>query len=100
MDKVFWVQNEHCVVIDIYVQPGAKISQIIGKHGDRLKLKIGAPPIDGKANQAVIDFFAKLLNLTKNNIAIVSGEKSRNKRVSLIGNVPFFIQQIEELIND
>lgn len=97
---MFVVQSERCLIIDIYVQPGVKVSQIIGKHGERLKLKISAPPIDGKANQAVIDFFAQFLALAKCNVNIESGEKSRNKRVSLIGNVPFFIQQVEGLIND
>lgn len=97
---MFVIQNEQCLMIDIYVQPGAKVSQIIGKHGERLKLKISAPPVDGKANQAVIDFFAQFFALAKRDVSIESGEKSRNKRVSVIGNVPFFMQQLEGLIND
>lgn len=97
---MFVIQSEHCLMIDIYVQPGAKSSQIIGKHGERLKLKISSPPIDGKANHAVIDFFAQLFALAKCDVSIKSGEKSRNKRVSIVGNVPFFIQQLEGLMND
>lgn len=97
---MFVIQSERCLMIDIYVQPGAKVSQIIGKHGERLKLKISAPPVDGKANQAVIDFFAQFFDLAKRDVSIESGEKSRNKRVSVIGNVPFFMQQLEGLIND
>ena len=97
---MFTIKSESLLIVDVYVQPGAKVSQIIGKHGERLKIKISSPPVDGKANQAVIEFFAKLFNLAKRDVTIESGEKSRSKRVSLIGDVTIFIQQIEGLIND
>ena len=97
---MFTIRSETLLIVDVYVQPGAKVSQIIGKHGERLKIKISSPPVDGKANHAVIEFFAKLFNLAKRDVNIESGEKSRSKRVSLIGDVTIFIQQIEGLIND
>lgn len=97
---MFTIKSETLLIVDVYVQPSAKVSQIIGKHGERLKIKISSPPVDGKANQAVIEFFAKLFNLAKRDVNIESGDKSRNKRVSLIGNVTIFIKQIEGLIND
>ncbi|MBP7781439.1 MAG: YggU family protein [Burkholderiales bacterium] len=97
---MFTIKSETLLIVDVYVQPGAKVSQIIGKHGERLKIKISSPPVDGKANQAVIEFFAKLFNLAKRDVNIESGDKSRSKRVSLIGDVTIFIQQIEGLIND
>ena len=97
---MFTIKSDTLLIVDVYVQPGAKVSQIIGKHGERLKIKISSPPVDGKANQAVIEFFGKLCNLAKRDANIESGEKSRSKRVSLIGNVTIFIQQIEGLIND
>ena len=97
---MFTIKSDTLLIVDVYVQPGAKVSQIIGKHGERLKIKISSLPVDGKANQAVIEFFAKLFNLAKRDVNIESGDKSRSKRVSLIGDVTIFIQQIEGLIND
>ncbi len=70
-------------LLEIYVQPGAKISALAGKHDGRLKIRLQASPIEGKANQALIDFLAKLLQLKKQDINIVRGEKSRIKLVSL-----------------
>lgn len=79
-------QQAELILIDVYVQPGAKVSQVCGRHGERLKLKISSPPVDGKANQEVIEFFAQTLNLPKRLIEIVSGDKSRNKRVAIYDN--------------
>lgn len=75
--------QDKVVMIDIYVQPGAKVSQVCGLHGERLKLKINSPPVDGKANQEVINFFAEILHLPKRMVVISSGEKSRSKRVTI-----------------
>lgn len=91
---------EHCVVIDLYVQPGAKISQVCGTHGDRLKLKISSPPVDGKANSEVVDFFASLLKLPKRDIEIISGDKSRNKRVKIHSNSKEIIEILRKLNNE
>ena len=67
---MFKIKSDTLLIVDVYVQPGAKVSQIIGKHGERLKIKISSPPVDGKANQAVIEFFAKLFNLAKRDVNI------------------------------
>ena len=65
----------------IYLQPGAHKDEIIGQYGDppRLKIKISAPPIDGAANKALINFLAKTLKLSKSNIEIIRGHTSKNK---------------------
>lgn len=47
------------VLIDVHAQPGAKRSAIVGEHGGRLKIAIASPPVDGKANSALIAFFSK-----------------------------------------
>lgn len=77
------VIQDKCVLVNLNVQPGAKISQVCGMHGDRLKLKINSPPVDGRANQEVVEFFANLLKLPKREIVLDSGDKSRNKRVKI-----------------
>lgn len=71
--------------MSLHVLPNAPKTQIIGQHGDALKIKIQAPPVDGKANQEIIRFFAEALRIPKNQIEIVSGEISKTKKLRLIG---------------
>lgn len=69
----------------IHVQPKSSRTRIAGLHGDALKLCITAPPVDGKANAAVIGFFAKLFKIPKAAVTLASGETSRDKRLVLTG---------------
>ena len=74
----------------VRVQPRSSRNAIagvvsLGNQGDAVKLAITAPPVDGKANQAVIEFFAELFRLPKSSIAIVSGETGRNKVIAVRG---------------
>jgi uncharacterized protein (TIGR00251 family) len=59
----------------------AKKTAITGQVGETLKLSITAPPADGKANDACIDFFAKLLRVPRSSVTITSGQRSRNKTI-------------------
>lgn len=74
-------ESETGILLNVYVQPGAKKNEIIGLHNGALKIKIQSPPEDGKANQALIEFLAKVLGLPKKQISLQYGEKSRNKRI-------------------
>jgi len=67
------------------VQPRASRNAIAGIVGDALKLAITAPPVDGKANAAVVEFFAELLRVPKSSVVIVAGETGRNKRIAIRG---------------
>lgn len=67
--------------LKIYLQPGAKRNEVIGIIHDELKIKLNAPAIEGRANQALIKFLAKILNIPQSHIQIKSGEKSRHKCV-------------------
>ena len=67
----------------IYLQPGAKKTEIIGKHADAIKIKVHARPIDGEANKALIDFLSQISSIPKSRISIQSGEKSRFKKISV-----------------
>lgn len=68
-------------VINFRVQPGAKRSKIIGEHGGAVKVAIAAPPVDGKANDALIEFLCDTLSLKKSQVEIVRGQTSRDKSV-------------------
>ena len=73
------------MILDLHVQPGAKRSEFAGRHGERIKLRLAAPPVDGKANAALIDFLAAYFGVPRRDVTIVSGLKSRSKRVAIEG---------------
>lgn len=72
-------------VLALHIQPGAKKTVIAGLHGDALKIRLAAPPVDGKANAALIEFLAKTCGVPRSAVELVSGETSRSKRVRIIG---------------
>jgi uncharacterized protein (TIGR00251 family) len=69
----------------VKVHPRAKKNAITGELGDALKLALTAPPVEGKANQACIEFFANLLKLPRSSVTIAAGQSSRNKLVRIAG---------------
>ena len=73
------------VVISVRVQPNARKHEIVGPHGGDLKIKIKAPPVEGKANAALIEFLAEVLAVSKSAIEIVRGNSSRNKHILVRG---------------
>jgi uncharacterized protein len=73
------------VTFRVKVQPRAKRNAVVGELGDALKVALTAPPIDGRANDACIEFFADLLQLPRSSIKIVSGQSSRNKVIRVTG---------------
>lgn len=71
------------VVLILHIQPGAKKSEVVGLHGEALKVRLSAPPVDGKANECLIGFLAEQLGVAKNRVELISGVSSRAKRVRL-----------------
>ena len=79
-----WLQDHgtHCC-LTLHIQPGAKKTEICGEHGDALKIRLAAPPVDGKANTALLAFLAKHLGLPKSAVTLKSGDTNRHKRVEI-----------------
>jgi uncharacterized protein (TIGR00251 family) len=73
------------VSFSVRVQPRASRTAIAGVMGDALKVAVAAPPVEGKANEALIRFFAELLEVPRSSIEMVSGGSSRNKVVRVAG---------------
>ncbi len=69
----------------IKVHPRAKKNAITGEVGDALKVALTAPPVDGKANEACIEFFANILKVPRSSVTIAAGLTSRNKVVRVAG---------------
>jgi uncharacterized protein (TIGR00251 family) len=82
------------LVLDVHVQPRASKDELVGYHGDRLKIRIKAPPVDGKANQYLIGFLAEVFKVSKRDILLMSGESSREKRFKILSPqaIPDIIQ--------
>jgi uncharacterized protein (TIGR00251 family) len=73
------------VTFAIKVQPRAKRNAIVGELGDALKVALTAPPVDGKANQACVEFFSEILRAPLSAVMIAGGETSRNKVIRVVG---------------
>ena len=73
------------VVLSLHVQPGAKKTEFVGPHGEAMKLRLAAPPVDGKANAARVVFLAGFCDVPRAAVTLVSGETSRAKRVRIDG---------------
>jgi uncharacterized protein (TIGR00251 family) len=68
----------------IHVQPGASRTQLGGTFGDAIKVRVAAPALEGRANRALIEFLAAQLGVPRSRIAILSGERGRDKRVLIL----------------
>ncbi len=78
-------RSDGSLLLSIHVQPGATRTGFAGMHGDALKLRLSAPPVDGKANKAIVAFLAALFHLPKSAVVIKSGLRSRAKTLLLTG---------------
>ncbi len=85
------------VVLRVHVQPGAGRNAVMGRHGDALKVKVGAPPADGRANAAVVALLAKSLGVPEARVTLESGASSRSKRVRIAGMSGADVDRLLEL---
>jgi hypothetical protein len=73
------------VRLSLYIQPGAKKTEIAGEHGEALKIRLAAPPVDGRANEALLAFLAGRLGVARAKLSLEAGASSRRKRVHVDG---------------
>ena len=71
------------ITLTLHIQPGAKKTEFAGLHGDALKIRLAAPPVDGKANEALVKFVAETLGIARSEVTIKSGHTSRRKVVEI-----------------
>jgi uncharacterized protein (TIGR00251 family) len=77
------VDGEPAIVLTLHVQPGAKRTEVAGTHGDALKVRLAAPPVDGKANAELLRFLADAFRVPLRHATLVRGETSRQKVVRI-----------------
>jgi uncharacterized protein (TIGR00251 family) len=79
----FYHWEDKDLMLFVHIQPRASQAGIVGIHGDKLKVKITAPPVDGKANADVCKLFSKVFGVAKSQVIIISGHTSRNKSLCI-----------------
>ena len=85
MNEWFRLATDGRITLTLHIQPGAKKTEFAGLHGDALKIRLAAPPVDGKANEALIKFVAETLKLPKSAVNLKSGQTSRRKVLEVSG---------------
>lgn len=71
--------------VKVHVVPRASKTEIVGLQGESLKVRLQAPPVDGKANAALCEFFADLAGVPKRQVSVVAGQTSREKTILILG---------------
>lgn len=91
-----WLKREASgsLILSLHVQPGARKTEILGLHGEALKIRLAAPPVDGKANASLIGFLAKQLDVPRAQVELVSGAASRLKRLRVTGAAELAIARL------
>jgi uncharacterized protein (TIGR00251 family) len=72
------------ITLTLHIQPGAKKTEVAGQYGDALKIRLAAPPVDGKANAALLGFVAERLGLPKSAVTLKNGHTSRRKVLEVV----------------
>ncbi len=85
MNDWFRVATDGRITLTLHIQPGAKKTEVAGQHGEALKIRLAAPPVDGKANEALLRFVAETLGLPKSAVSLKSGQTSRRKVLEISG---------------
>jgi uncharacterized protein (TIGR00251 family) len=71
--------------LKVYVQPRSSRNEVTGMHGDSVRIRLAAPPVDNAANEALIAFVAQTLDVPKRHVRLAAGATSRNKQIEIDG---------------
>lgn len=91
---LFDVRSDGTVVLRVHVQPGARRTSVVGRHGDAVKVAVSAPADRGKANEAVLALLAGVLGVPRAAVELVGGATSRAKRVAVAGVDPEVVRAV------
>lgn len=83
---VWYTRDNEQLILKVYIQPGAKHTELAGLHGEALKIRMQAPPIDGRANAALLKFIAQIFAVPARQVLLQRGDKSRHKTLIISGS--------------
>jgi len=79
-------RNGDVLTLTLHIQPGAKRTEVAGLHGEALKLRLAAPPVEGRANEALLKFIAASFDVSVRQVELKQGAQSRHKVVAITGS--------------
>ncbi|MCM2327069.1 MAG: DUF167 domain-containing protein [Lysobacter sp.] len=85
MSDWFRLEADGAVTICVHAQPGARRTEVAGLHGDSVRIRVQAPALEDRANEALVDFVAGRFGVARRDVTLVSGAKSRQKRLRIRG---------------
>ncbi len=85
------------IIFKVRVQPKSSKNEVCGLYQDALKMKLTAPPVEGKANRALLNFIADCLGIKKSQVEIVAGHTGRLKTIKVIGNKENLVKKIQDI---
>lgn len=97
MTPLWLKQTPSGITLNLYCQPGAKITKVVGLHDGCLKISLQAPAVENKANELLLAWLSKQLGVPQKQIQFVSGQNSRKKRVEIWGSIN--PEQIAQLLS-
>ena len=81
---MLWIREEDgAVIMNVLLQPRASKNELVGIHGDCLKIKVTSPPVENKANKKLCEFLSKLIGVGKGRVEVIGGHKARIKKVRI-----------------
>jgi uncharacterized protein (TIGR00251 family) len=85
MSDWFRLEADGAVTICVHAQPGARRTEVAGLHGDSVRIRVAAPALEDRANEALVDFVAGRFGVARRDVTLVAGAKSRQKRLRIRG---------------
>lgn len=79
-------RSDEAITLTLHIQPGAKRNEVAGLHGGALKIRLAAPPVEGRANEALLKFIAESFDVTLRQVELKQGGQSRHKVVVITGS--------------
>lgn len=96
----FFQSTPQGYLIQLHIVPGADRTQVAGRHGDRLKIRVAAPPEKGTANKALLTFLSRCLQVPKSQVRLKSGARDRAKVVEVLDANPELATRLEALARE
>ncbi len=84
--SAWYRRNGEVLTLTLHIQPGAKRTEVAGLHGEALKLRLAAPPVEGRANEALLKFIAASFDVSLRQVELKQGAQSRHKVVAITGS--------------
>ena len=84
--SAWYRRNGDVLTLTLHVQPGAKRTEVAGLHGEAMKIRLAAPPVEGRANEALLKFIAESFGVPLRQVELRQGGQSRHKVVAITGS--------------